>query len=53
VLFRSGAQGGSLESAVKHGGKRAIINASRSIIYAADPAAEAKLFRDEINKWRQ
>ncbi|MFA6431900.1 MAG: orotidine-5'-phosphate decarboxylase, partial [Candidatus Margulisiibacteriota bacterium] len=37
-----GAQGGDLAAAVKNGGKRAIINASRSIIYAADPKAEAK-----------
>lgn len=47
-----GAQGGDLEAAVKFGGKRAIINASRSIIYAAEPAVEAKKLRDEINKWR-
>jgi orotidine 5'-phosphate decarboxylase subfamily 2 len=47
-----GAQGGDLAAAVKFGGKRAIINASRSIIYAADPAAEAKKLRDEINKCR-
>ncbi|MCU0641090.1 MAG: orotidine-5'-phosphate decarboxylase [Candidatus Margulisbacteria bacterium] len=48
-----GAQGGSLEAAVRDGGKRPIINASRSIIYAADPKAEAKKLRDEINKWRK
>jgi orotidine 5'-phosphate decarboxylase subfamily 2 len=48
-----GAQGGSLESAVRHGGQRPIINASRSIIYAADPKAEAKKLRDEINACRQ
>ncbi|MFA5892570.1 MAG: orotidine-5'-phosphate decarboxylase [Candidatus Margulisiibacteriota bacterium] len=47
-----GAQGGDLKAAVKFGGQRAIINASRSIIYAADPGAEAKKLRDEINQWR-
>lgn len=47
-----GAQGGDLEASVKYGGKRAIINASRSILYASDPGAEAKKLRDEINKYR-
>jgi len=47
-----GAQGGDLESSVKYGGKRAVINASRSIVYAADPHAEAKKLRNEINKYR-
>jgi orotidine 5'-phosphate decarboxylase subfamily 2 len=47
-----GAQGGDLEASVKYGGKRAIINASRSILYAEDPKAEAKKLRDEINKYR-
>jgi orotidine 5'-phosphate decarboxylase subfamily 2 len=47
-----GAQGGDLELSVKYGGKRGIINASRSILYSADPGAEAKKLRDEINKYR-
>ncbi len=47
-----GAQGGDLEASVRFGGKRAILNASRSIIYAANPRAEAKKLRDEINKYR-
>lgn len=47
-----GAQGGDLEAAVKGGGKRAIINASRSIIYSADPKVEARKLRDEINRFR-
>lgn len=47
-----GAQGGDLEASVKYGGKRAIINASRSILYAADPRAEARKLRDEINQYR-
>lgn len=47
-----GAQGGSLKSSVKFGGKRAIINASRSILYAENPKAEAKKLRNEINKYR-
>lgn len=44
-----GAQGGDLKHSVKYGGKRAIINASRSIIYARDPRAEAEKLRAEIN----
>ena len=47
-----GAQGGDLELSVKYGGQRGLINASRSIIYAADPGAEAKRLRDEMNKHR-
>lgn len=47
-----GTQGGDLEASVKYGGKRAIINASRSIIYAADPRAEARKLHDEINQYR-
>ncbi|MBU0630763.1 MAG: orotidine-5'-phosphate decarboxylase [Candidatus Margulisbacteria bacterium] len=51
-----GAQGGDLAAAVKFGvnkqGMRAVINASRSILYANDPRAEAKKLRDEINKHR-
>lgn len=46
-----GAQGGDLEASVKYGGKRAVINASRSILYAEDPGVEAKRLRDEINKY--
>ena len=52
-----GAQGGDLENSIKFGitknKNRAIINASRSIIYAEDPAAEAKKLRDNINKFRK
>jgi len=44
-----GAQGGDLKNSVKYGGKRAIINASRSIIYADNPRAEAEKLRAEIN----
>ena len=51
-----GAQGGEVEATVKAGidtkGGRAIINASRSIIYAESPRVEAKKLRDEINKYR-
>lgn len=47
-----GAQGGDLEASIKYGGKRAVINASRSILYAADPGAEAQKLRDEIAKYR-
>jgi orotidine 5'-phosphate decarboxylase subfamily 2 len=44
-----GAQGGDLELSVKYGGKRAIINVSRNIIYSDDPRKAAKDFRDKIN----
>lgn len=51
-----GAQGGNVEAVVRNGlandGKGLIINASRSIIFASDPAAEAQRLRDEINQWR-
>lgn len=47
-----GAQGGDLEASVKFGGKRAILNASRSILYADNPREEAQKLRDEINKFR-
>jgi orotidine 5'-phosphate decarboxylase subfamily 2 len=47
-----GAQGGDLEASVKYGGNRAIINASRSILYAQDPGAEAQKLRDQINEFR-
>ena len=59
-----GAQGGSVESAVHYGcdskGYLAIINASRSILYASDgenfadaARAEALKLREEINSWRE
>lgn len=47
-----GAQGGDLEASVKFGGKRAILNASRSVLYATNPRAEALKLRDEINQYR-
>ncbi len=51
-----GAQGGSVEAAVKAGVNSAkrgmIINAARSVIFAEDPAAEARALRDEINQYR-
>ncbi len=58
-----GAQGGSIEVAVRYGcdgkGYLAIINASRSIIYASNgenfaeaARAEAIKLREEINYWR-
>src|SRR3989344_7192887 len=50
-----GAQGGSVKEAVQAGinskGKGMIINSARGIIFAADPAAEAKKLRDEINQY--
>ena len=51
-----GPSGGDLAAAVKFGinkqGLRAVINSSRGILYAADPRAEAKKLRDEMNKHR-
>jgi uridine monophosphate synthetase len=52
-----GAQGGDLESVLKAGlrpdGLGLLINVSRSIARAADPRAEAKRVRDEINFLRE
>lgn len=51
-----GAQGGAIGPVLGAGlnsrGKGLIINASRSIIFADDPAAAAKSLRDEINRSR-
>ncbi|MCC7160914.1 MAG: orotidine-5'-phosphate decarboxylase [Anaerolineae bacterium] len=51
-----GAQGGDLEAALRAGvrgdGMGVLINASRSISGAADPAATAMRLRDEINSYR-
>lgn len=51
-----GVQGGNVAATVKAGvdtkGGRAIINASRSIIYAKAPREAARKLRDEINKYR-
>jgi orotidine-5'-phosphate decarboxylase len=47
-----GAQGGDVESVVGAGldarGRGLLINASRSVIFAADPGAEARTLRDSI-----
>lgn len=52
-----GAQGGDPEAAVRAGvrgdGLGALVNASRSISGAADPAAPAKQLRDDINSCRR
>ena len=52
-----GTQGGDLSASVAAGlradGLGLLINASRSIAKAADPAAEARRLRDEINACRQ
>lgn len=51
-----GAQGGDVEKTVKAGvdsnGKNAIINATRSIIFADNPREAAQKLRDEINTYR-
>ena len=51
-----GVQGGSGESAVQlgqnSGGRGLIVSASRSIIFAKDPASAARQLRDEINESR-
>ncbi len=43
-----GAQGGELGPILKHFGSRTIANVGRAIIYAKDPAQEAKHYRDMI-----
>jgi orotidine 5'-phosphate decarboxylase subfamily 2 len=52
-----GAQGGDLEASLKAGlrpdGLGLLINASRSIARASNPASEAKKLRDEINRVRE
>jgi orotidine-5'-phosphate decarboxylase len=52
-----GAQGGDIEATVRAGlnsrGQGMIINSSRAIIYASDPAAAARQLRDEINRYRR
>jgi orotidine-5'-phosphate decarboxylase len=52
-----GAQGGDLEASVQAGvdaqGELAIISASRSVLYASDPAHEARALRDAINEVRR
>ncbi|MBI5671479.1 MAG: orotidine-5'-phosphate decarboxylase [Chloroflexi bacterium] len=51
-----GAQGGDVQATVRaglnHAGKGIIVNASRSILFADDPAAAARALRDEINRYR-
>lgn len=51
-----GAQGGDVKATVEAGlnaeKQGLIINSSRGIIFAENPAAEAKKLRDEINKYR-
>ena len=51
-----GAQGGDIDAVLSAGlnrrGKGLIINASRSIIFADNPAEAAKSLRDEINRCR-
>jgi orotidine-5'-phosphate decarboxylase len=51
-----GAQGGTAEHAIRFGanpqGDNAIVNASRAILYAPDPARAAADLRAEINKFR-
>ncbi|KAF0133436.1 MAG: orotidine-5'-phosphate decarboxylase [Candidatus Saganbacteria bacterium] len=48
-----GAQGGDLKNSIKYGGQRAIINASRSIIYSDNPKEEAKKLRDQILEYSE
>ena len=51
-----GAQGGDVEQTVRAGlnrqGKGLIINASRAVLFADDPAGAARALRDEINRHR-
>jgi orotidine-5'-phosphate decarboxylase len=50
-----GAQGGDLQAVLAAGldekGKGLIINSSRSIIFANNPASEAKKLKDNINQF--
>ncbi len=52
-----GAQGGDVEATVRAGlradGKGLVISSSRAILYADDPAAEARKTRDSINAARE
>ncbi len=48
-----GAQGGDVRATVEAGGDNLIISASRAVIFADDPRAEAQKLRDEINKYRK
>jgi orotidine-5'-phosphate decarboxylase len=52
-----GAQGGDLKASVQAGvdaqGELAILSASRSVLYASDPAYEARALRDAINEVRR
>jgi orotidine 5'-phosphate decarboxylase subfamily 2 len=45
-----GAQGGDIAPILKIFGQRTIANVGRAIIYAKDPAQQAKEYRDMINK---
>ena len=47
-----GAQGGSIEDAIKAGGTRLIINSSRGIIFSENPQLEAKKLKEEIRSVR-
>jgi orotidine-5'-phosphate decarboxylase len=51
-----GAQGGSVKDIVLAGVNSAraglIVNSSRGIIHASDPAMKARKLRDEINRYR-
>jgi orotidine-5'-phosphate decarboxylase len=47
-----GAQGGDLTPILQRFDQRAILNVGRSIVYAPDPAAEARNFRDLIRNKR-
>lgn len=45
-----GAQGGEIAAILQRFGRRTIVNVGRAIIYADDPGAAAKRFRDAIHK---
>lgn len=45
-----GAQGGEIGPILARFGRRTVVNVGRAIIYAADPAKEAKTYCDAINK---
>jgi orotidine-5'-phosphate decarboxylase len=51
-----GAQGGDVEQVVRaglnHDRKGLIVNSSRGVIFADDPAEAARQLRDDINRYR-
>lgn len=47
-----GAQGGDIEKAVKHAGSNILVNASRAVIFADNPAKKAQEYNKLVNSFR-